>query len=163
MLLGYDEASVHTANGMKHIQDGVDIVRDNERLMKKPDEDDIQKIKAIQNTDVPHWYPKDRLCYPDGTDFKEGTHIEGINSIESLFTRRNLIALSILYHQIELVDDGIVKDLLKFRFTSMTHLASKMTPVRPTRPFSSFLADASILGSINFHGIKCLDAFSKCC
>jgi DNA modification methylase len=114
--------------------------KDNERFVKQPDEDDIKKIQAIQRMDVPYWYPKDKLCYSDGKDFKEGTHIEGINSIESLFTRRNLVALSILYHQIELLDDGIAKDLLKFRFTSITHLASKMTPVRPTRPFSSFWA-----------------------
>ena len=113
---------------------------DDGRIVKQPDEDDIRKIREIQKKEVPYWYPKDKLCYPDGRDFKEGTHIEGINNIESLFTKRNLTALSILYHQIELLDEGIVKDLLKFRFTSITHLASKMTPVRPTRPFSSFWA-----------------------
>jgi len=112
--------------------------KSNERLIKKPDKSDIQKIRAIQKTDMPYWVPKNKLCYPDGTEFKEGTYIEEINSVDNLFTRRNLIALSILYHQIELMNDGIVKDLLKFRFTSITHLASKMTPVRPTRPFSSF-------------------------
>lgn len=114
--------------------------RENLKIIKQPDEDDIKKILALQNMDVPYWYPKDKLCYPDGRDFKEGTHIAGINSIENLFTKRNLIALSILYHQIELLKEGIVKDLLKFRFTSITHLASNMTPVRPTRPFSSFWA-----------------------
>jgi len=113
---------------------------DDERIVKQPDEDDTRKIREIQKKDVPYWYPKDKLCYPNGRDFKEGTHIEGINSIESLFTKRNLTALSILYHQIELLDEDIAKDLLKFRFTSITHLASKMTPVRPTRPFSSFWA-----------------------
>jgi DNA modification methylase len=112
--------------------------KDNQRLTKKPDEDDIKKIQTIQRMNVPYWYPRDKLRYADGKDFKEGAHIEEINSVESLFTQRNLIALSILYHQIEQVDDSLIKDLLKFRFTSITHLASKMTPVRPTRPFSSF-------------------------
>jgi 16S rRNA G966 N2-methylase RsmD len=114
--------------------------RDNERLVKQPDEDDIKRIQEIQRMHVPYWYPKDKLRYADGKDFKEGTHIEGIDTIDSLFTRRNLIALSILYNQIELLDNGMVKESLKFRFTSITHLASKMTPVRPTRPFSSFWA-----------------------
>ena len=114
--------------------------KDNKRLAKQPDADDIKKIQEIQRMDVPYWYPRDKLCYADGRDFKEGTHIEGIDSIESLFTRRNLIALAILYHQIEALKDDVVKDLLKFRFTSITHLASRMTPVRPTRPFSSFWA-----------------------
>lgn len=113
---------------------------DDERITKKPDKDDIRKIHEIQTTDVPYWYPKDKLCYSNGKDFKEGTHIDGLDTIESLFTKRNLLALAILYHQIELLDEGVVKDLLKFRFTSITHLASRMTPVRPTRPFSSFWA-----------------------
>jgi len=114
--------------------------KNNERLVKQPNDDDIRKIQEIQKMNIPFWYPKDKLCYADGRDFKEGTHIEGINTIESLFTKRNLIALAILYHYIETLNDSIVKDLLKFRFTSITHLASKMTPVRPTRPFSSFWA-----------------------
>ena len=114
--------------------------RDKDRLVKKPDKDDIDKIQTIQRMSIPYWYPKDELRYPNGREFKEGTHIEGVSKIEDLFTHRNLIALSLLYHQIEQVNDDAIRELLKFRFTSITHLASKMTPVRPTRPFSSFWA-----------------------
>lgn len=111
------------------------------KVTKQPDEDDTKKILEIRNMDIPFWYPKDKLQYSDGQDFEEGTHIAGLNSIKSLFTKRNLIALSILHHQIENFEgDDTIRDLLKFRFTSITHLASRMTPVRPTRPYSSFWA-----------------------
>jgi len=113
---------------------------DKDRFIKKPDKEDIDKIQAIQRMSIPYWYPKDELRYSNGREFKEGTHIEGVSKIEDLFTHRNLIALSLLYHQIEQVNDDAIRELLKFRFTSITHLASKMTPVRPTRPFSSFWA-----------------------
>ena len=104
---------------------------------KKPDESEIKKILNFEKRKPSHWYPKDRLAY-NGTEFKEGTHLADLGDIPSLFTGRNLEALSILYDSIGKIKDQQIKDLMKFRFTSMVHLASKMTPVRPTRPMSSF-------------------------
>lgn len=104
---------------------------------KKPSNEDIQKINGIGRMKVPCWYPKAKLRYPNGEEFKEGTHI-GIDKISDLFTKRNLVALSIIFHEIESLEENEIKDLMKFAFTSMVHLASKMTPDRPTRPYSSF-------------------------
>jgi len=109
------------------------------RLKKKPMPEDMEKITEIEKMEIPYWHPKDTLRYPDGKEFEEGTHI-GIDKVSDLFTKRNLVALSILYHEIESVKDVKVRDLMKFAFTSMVHLASKMTPDRPSRPFSSFWA-----------------------
>lgn len=110
------------------------------RKYKKPSPEDIQKIKDIQSEKIPYWIPEVSLRYPNGVEYKEGTHIEQVDNISKLFTKRNLIALSILYHEIESLKSGVIKDLMKISFTSMVHLASNMTPVRPTRPYSSFWA-----------------------
>jgi len=109
----------------------------NKRLKKKPALEDLERIIEIEKIEIPYWYPKDKLRYPNGQEFQEGTHI-GIDEVPGLFTKRNLLALSILYHKIEDVKDAKIRDLIKFAFTSMSHLASNMTPDRPTRPFSSF-------------------------
>lgn len=111
----------------------------NKKLNKNADENDLKLIKQIEKMDVPFWYPKKRLAY-NSTSFKEGTHVPDIDSVDKLFTKRNLIALSILFNQIEKVNDKKIQNFLKFSFTSMVHLASKLTPVRPTRPMSSFWA-----------------------
>ncbi|MGI0080785.1 MAG: hypothetical protein ACRECH_14330, partial [Nitrososphaerales archaeon] len=57
-----------------------------------------------------------------------------------LFTKRNLRALSLLWEAIQEVTPGSTQEFMSFAFTSMVHLASNMTPVRPSRPFSSFWA-----------------------
>ncbi len=94
---------------------------------KKPlTDDDLARLQQIEEIAIPYWYPKTRFYYPDGTPFKEGTHLEGIDSIASLFTKRALIALSLLYHEIETLDEGVVKDLMKLTFTASLTQASKL-------------------------------------
>ncbi len=81
-----------------------------------------------------YWYPTNRLYYNDGTPFLKK---ERFNSVDEIFTIRNLISLAKLYSRIEKINDEDLQEAFKFAFSSMTHLASKMTPVRPSRPFSS--------------------------
>jgi 16S rRNA G966 N2-methylase RsmD len=111
----------------------------NKKLDKKPDDEDLKLIKKIEKMDIPYWYPTQRLAY-NGEDFKEGTHDQNINSVDKLFTKRNLISLSIIFNEISKIKEDRIKQVFLFSFTSMSHLASKMTPVRPTRPMSSFWA-----------------------
>ncbi len=98
------------------------------RLSKKPDDEDIKKIRKIGKTEIQYWYPTTKLTY-NSEDFKEGTHDPSTNSIDKLFTNRNLIALSIIFNQIEKIENKKIRELMKFAFSSMSHLASKMCPV----------------------------------
>lgn len=98
------------------------------RNAKKPDDEDLKLLKKIEKMEVPYWYPAQRLAY-NGNDFKEGTHIPEVDSVDKLFTKRNLISLSILFNQIEKIKESKVQDIFKFAFTSMSHLASRMCPV----------------------------------
>ncbi|MGQ0772357.1 MAG: DNA methyltransferase [Nitrososphaerota archaeon] len=109
-------------------------------IHKKPDAEDIQKIQKIQKLPIKYWYPKNKLKYKSGQDFKEGTHQQELEDISSLFTHRNLLSLSMIFNEINSIKNKEMKDLFRFAFTSMCHLASKMTPDRPTRPYSSFWA-----------------------
>lgn len=112
------------------------------RQRKTPSKDDLRKLNEIKEKEVPFWYPKDKLCYENDVEFKEGTHI-GLTAISDLFTKRNLIALSILYHEIESLEDGDTKDLMKFAFTKQVHIASRMTPVCMPSPRAHWTLDSS--------------------
>ena len=96
---------------------------------KHLEDNDLAKLQQLEEIEIPYWYPQTRLYYPDGTAFKEGTHLEGIDSIPSLFTKRALICLSMLYHEIESLPKGVVKDLMKLTFTAALAQASKLIPV----------------------------------
>ena len=104
-------------------------------IHKKPDISDIKRIKAINRQQIPFWYPDSILYYKNGRPFMKKEKTE---KLSELFTKRNLICLSILLNEIEKIPDPLMRDLFKFRFTSMVHLGSRLTPVRPTRPYSSF-------------------------
>jgi predicted transposase YbfD/YdcC len=112
----------------------------NERHRKAPTEEDVRKLKQIEEKEVPYWYPRDRLYYSDGRPFKKK---EKSDNIVDLFTKRNLVALSILYHEIEYLEDGDVKDLMKFAFTKQAHTTSKMTPVCKPSPRAHWTVDNS--------------------
>jgi len=96
------------------------------RLKKKPSSEDLKKINDLEKTDVPYWYPKEELRYSNSKEFMKK---EAVGDIPSLFTKRNLIALSIIWHEIETIGNAKIRDLMKFTFTSRVHLASKMCPV----------------------------------
>ena len=106
------------------------------RNSKSIDNEDLKLIKDIEGMGVSYWYPKTKLAY-NGNGFMKREKSE---SIDELYTKRNLISLSILYNEIEKIKENKIQEMFKFSFTSMSHLASRLTPVRPTRPISSFWA-----------------------
>lgn len=91
----------------------------------------LDKIKQI-NIAAP--YPRQPLYHSNGKPFMKKERYE---SIDQLFTHRNLLALAGLRDAIEQENDPELRFMLKMAFTSMVHLCSRMMPVRPSRPFSS--------------------------
>ena len=81
------------------------------KLDKKPDDEDLKLIKKVEKMEVPYWHPTQKLAY-NGEDFKEGTHDPKTDSIDKLFTRRNLIALSIIFHSIFNIKEEKVLELI---------------------------------------------------
>jgi len=101
---------------------------------------DKELIEQIGKTKITSPYPDQPLYYADGNPFKEKQKYE---SLGDLFTKRNLLALAILRDAISKEKNPELRFLLTMAFTSMVHLCSRMTPVRPTRPFSSLWSQHS--------------------
>jgi DNA modification methylase len=95
---------------------------------------DFAQIEKINKQTIAQWYPKHRMYHVNGKPFKEKQQYE---SLDEIFTKRNLLALAILIGAIEAETNKDLRDFLKIGFSSMLHLCSKMTPVRPSRPMSS--------------------------
>ena len=114
------------------------------RLISPVNEEDIVLQNKISNRELREffdekgdcwfWYPTNKLYYSDGTPFLKKERFDSVNEI---FTERNLVALAKLLDRIRKIEDRNLRQAFEFAFSSMTHLASKMTPVRPSRPFSS--------------------------
>jgi len=61
----------------------------------------------LENVDIPYWYPQG-IKLPKNSD---------VGYVEELFTRRQLIALSILNHHIVCFSDPIVRSLMSYVFS----------------------------------------------
>jgi DNA modification methylase len=89
--------------------------------MLPTDDFDKQKIADFQFPDN-LWYPKTHL--PDNADRKY---------VYELFTKRNLLALSLLLNSIKEIKDTLIRNLLLYTFTSNVAFTSKIIPVNKKR------------------------------
>jgi DNA modification methylase len=95
-----------------------------------PTKEDLELISDLEKKKIKEWYPKNPFYYPDGTPFMKKEKYE---SLDELFTKRNLQNLAWLMEAIEEEVSKELKDFLKIAFTSMVHLCSKMVPaISPT-------------------------------
>ncbi len=96
---------------------------------KKLDKKDLNKIIKICKIKPKYHYPEGLLEYPSGERFLTRRRVR---SIRELFTRRNLIALTVLKHEIEQLDEtDEIKETLLFCFAAILEHVSKMQ--RPSR------------------------------
>ncbi len=95
-----------------------------------PTKEDLEIINGLEKDKIREWCPKNPFYYPDGTPFMKKEKYE---SLDELFTKRNLQNLAWLMEAIEKEVSKELKDFLKIAFTSMVHLCSKMVPaISPT-------------------------------
>ncbi len=119
----------------------------------QPNRSDYTLLQKIERMGIKPWYPRNGLFYPDGTPFMKKERYE---SLDQLFTRRNLTALAWLMEAIEEEPRRDLRDFLKVAFTSMVHLCTKMVPaISPTpgshqTPFSSMWSQHSYWHASSF-------------
>lgn len=119
---------------------------------------DKDLLEDIEKKKIKEWYPTNRLYYPDGRPFKEKQQYE---SVDELFTKRNIQALAWLMEAIEDEPKKDLRDFLKIAFSSMSHLCTRMMPVRPTRPFSSVWSQHSYWSANEFMELNVWDRFNS--
>jgi 16S rRNA G966 N2-methylase RsmD len=100
---------------------------------KEADEEDFSLVKRIDGdferivAERKLWYPKATIPKGDKT---EGIIKRGYTHFWQLFTKRNLLALSLLYNAISAVSDSDVRDFLRFAFSSSLKWASMQSHLR---------------------------------
>ena len=100
-----------------------------------PTEFDNKILEDIESMEIKEWYPKQKLYHANGRPFKEKQQYE---SIDELFTKRNLKALALLMEGIEEESNKDLRDFLKIAFTSIVHLCTTMCPISEGGHFTPF-------------------------
>ena len=120
--------------------DGCPHCGDRQEKNCSPNRSDRALLQKIDRQRIGAWYPQNRLYYPDGSPFKEKQRYE---SLDQLFTKRNLVALAWLREAIEEEARRDLRDFLKIAFTSMVHLCSRMIAISNPLPTSHHTAFSS--------------------
>lgn len=100
---------------------------------------DIEKNKKIAKKRIQNWYPK-KICLSEDSD---------VEYLEELFTKRNLIGLSIIFHEINQLPESIQKEAILLMFLSTIVRCSKLIFVNKYR-FSKGINPAGIWGEKRF-------------
>ncbi|GFP35308.1 hypothetical protein HKBW3S43_01100, partial [Candidatus Hakubella thermalkaliphila] len=115
-------------------------------------------VDYIPPKEVPYWYPKD-VKFPKGYNTRQPLK-RGITYSYQMFSHRNLIALSILWHYIKGIEDEKLRDKMRFAFTGMLFYVSLMrrwvysnvagVPLKGTLFIASVIQDVNTLEIFDF-------------
>jgi len=81
---------------------------------------DKKNAVAIDNMKIPYWYPSQELIWNTRVNVHKGM------KVSDLFSKRNLVALSIVYNSIVKIKDRKIREMIKFIFSSLLPQASKL-------------------------------------
>lgn len=94
---------------------------------------EIARIHSLESRHIPYWFPDDEI--PRGRETMRLIGA-GILRVDQLFTRRNLLALSKIYHEICRVRDPKIRQLLTLAFSNTLLHTSKLKSEK-LRPMSA--------------------------
>src|SRR5690606_7920216 len=100
----------------------------NKRYEKKPDEYDLELIRKIEESEIPYWYPTDRM--PEGYNTEQPKVSHGITHVHHFYTRRNLWVLSATLSKIIEVPSHGIKAKLLWAFNSVQQRHCKLNAHR---------------------------------
>lgn len=91
---------------------------------------ELKRLATIERKRNLHWYPK--FKFPEKFE-KDRVTYKGIKYVYQLFTKRNLLALSLIFNEINKITDPTAKNLLRLAFSNTLIHVSKLKAenVRP--------------------------------
>jgi len=117
----FDAAIKQVVTHAKQIPVLINYSVGNKRFEKAPDDADLARITKIANSDIPYWYPTDRM--PAGDESRRNDAV-GISHVHQFYTKRNLYVLAALR------SSGLSSWL---PFSALTPRATKMHRIAASR------------------------------
>jgi DNA modification methylase len=83
---------------------------------------DLGKLREIDETNIPYWYPRDRMMNaPEGREcwgLLWRNYLKGVERVDQFFTKQNLWALASWFHHVRKSGDPTARDLLTLSATA---------------------------------------------
>jgi len=99
---------------------------DGSRGLKTANTKDVAHAQSFLREDIKDWYPTTPLG-PDREMFQRcALHLQGIRTVADMYTTRNLLTLSLIWAEIQKVEDPRVQRALAFAFTNTAWHGTRM-------------------------------------
>ncbi|MCX7949791.1 MAG: DNA methyltransferase, partial [Treponemataceae bacterium] len=92
----YDSALKQTIRQAKQVPVLINYTVQGKRADKRPDGFDLELIEKIEQSEIPYWFPTDRMM--EGGETRRNDPI-GITHVHHFYTRRNLWVLAAMYNK----------------------------------------------------------------
>ena len=99
------------------------------RCEKKVDEGDLVLINRIEKSNIPYWFPTDRMM--EGGETRRNDPI-GLTHVHHFYSKRSLWVLSSLLHKTSLIDAQSIRNFCRFLFQQWAFGLSKLNRYSPT-------------------------------
>jgi 16S rRNA G966 N2-methylase RsmD/rubrerythrin len=158
---GYDIHLKSNTKQTKHVPVLIHYFIGSKSYLKKPDENDLETLKKVDDFQISTWFPTDKL--PEGYNTNQPIKSNGLTHTNFFYTKRNLAVLSYFYSKLD--NDNLIW------FTSLLTRASRMvktllsnylsqikgktiggwagTPLNGTLYIPSVSTEVSVIESIN--------------
>ncbi|MGI9861910.1 DNA methyltransferase [Moorella naiadis] len=90
----FDKAINQAVRQAKQVPVLINYTYGRKRFEKRPDAFDLALIEKIEESDIPYWFPTDRM--PEGEESRRNDDI-GITHVHHFYTKRNLWVLSCIF------------------------------------------------------------------
>jgi len=117
------------------------------RYEKKPDKNDFQKIKKIEDMEIPYFYPTNPMMNSGerwGDTWRAGVHL-GITHVHHFFTKRNLWVLSSIFNKIQKKRNLIVLLILLTNNSKMSRYGARTGNVSGTLYVPSLMKELNVI------------------
>jgi DNA modification methylase len=133
-VIKFDAALNQTIRQAKQVPVLINYTVGKKRFEKMADAFDISLIEMIETTDVPYWFPIDRM--PEGEESRRNDDL-GISHVHHFYTKRNLWAVAALHARAEnplircALHGGYTVGLKTARFLPLRWINKDTGPMKP--------------------------------
>ena len=125
----YDSARRETVRIAKQVPILIDYSVNGAKVQKSLDSYDLSLIDRIESSDIPYWFPSERMM--EGVETRRNDPI-GLTHLHHFYTKRSLWVLSSLLHKTSLIPNQITRSFCRFLFQQWAVGFSKLNRYVPT-------------------------------
>lgn len=163
----FDKAIGQTVRQAKQVPVLINYSVGKKRYKKEPDAFDLALIEKIEESDIPYWFPTDRM--PEGDESRRNDDI-GITHVHHFYTKRNLWVLAAIWNELRKTSHREAAAAM-FAHSAANPYASKMRrfradkkgggPLSGTLYVSSLITPPNVILSVRRNGDFVSNAFAE--